>query len=393
LLSRTRLAAALLAALPLALAVPGTARAAGVYRRDDGTMETSLRMDSSDGKDSAYKSIVIPDHHVTGATGATLRVYAKAAQCGATGASQRVWINSHVLADFNPCTVWPSATFGWGSFTVPIAWLREASEYFGYNDIGFSDLGTSTDRNAYYAVDSDTPGGYDIVQQDSTGVHQVPGQLLVYLELTGSVPAMSFTPPGYGVRPIGSTTEQTVTVRSIGLEPLDVTGVAIGGTAPADWAVTGDTCTGATLPPDATCAVRVAFTPSAKGPRPATLTVSARSGASRGAALTGEGRSDPPVSAFTTAGGAVLLPGDPLRGTVTDDLGVTAEYVTLVPVVPGEATVTTPATLSCDAAATACAWSTTPFLTVPGQYVVTAHGVDVQGVAESPGPSVTVVIV
>jgi hypothetical protein len=64
-----------------------------------------------------------------------------------------------------------------------------------------------------------------------------------------------------------------VTVRNLTSSPMPVTGTALGGANPKNFLRSADTCTGTTLQPNATCTIRVAFTPSAVGRRTAVLAV------------------------------------------------------------------------------------------------------------------------
>ena len=61
------------------------------------------------------------------------------------------------------------------------------------------------------------------------------------------------------------------TVTNTGTTNLTISTVTIGGTNASDFATTADTCTGATVTPNGTCAVSVTFTPSATGSRSAAL--------------------------------------------------------------------------------------------------------------------------
>jgi hypothetical protein len=73
--------------------------------------------------------------------------------------------------------------------------------------------------------------------------------------------------------PLGAATPpQTVTLTNIGAANLVVSTATISGTNPGDFAKTADTCTGATLSPNGTCTVGVAFTASATRSRSGLLT-------------------------------------------------------------------------------------------------------------------------
>jgi hypothetical protein len=70
-----------------------------------------------------------------------------------------------------------------------------------------------------------------------------------------------------------STASQEVDVQNSGTAPLTVSGLAIAGANASDFAVTGQTCTGAAIQPGATCAITLVATPHAAGNRTATLTI------------------------------------------------------------------------------------------------------------------------
>jgi hypothetical protein len=57
--------------------------------------------------------------------------------------------------------------------------------------------------------------------------------------------------------------------------PMTLGAVGLSGWSPTDWATAGDTCSGTTLAPDASCTVRVGFSPLGAGPRTAVLSVPA----------------------------------------------------------------------------------------------------------------------
>jgi hypothetical protein len=66
---------------------------------------------------------------------------------------------------------------------------------------------------------------------------------------------------------------QAETVTNTGNVNLTISAVTISGTNAGGFAKSADTCSGATLIPNATCAVSVTFTPSAAGNRTATLSI------------------------------------------------------------------------------------------------------------------------
>jgi urease beta subunit len=87
-----------------------------------------------------------------------------------------------------------------------------------------------------------------------------------------------------------SSPDQQVYFTNDGPDPIDVTGVSIGGSDPSDFAVTTDNCTGATLNASESCELRVGFAPTARGDRSGELDVThTGDGGLTSAALTGKG--------------------------------------------------------------------------------------------------------
>ena len=70
-----------------------------------------------------------------------------------------------------------------------------------------------------------------------------------------------------------SSPDQQVFFTNDGPDPIDVSGVSIGGTDPSDFAVTVDNCTGVTVAAGESCEMRVGFAPTARGDRSAELDV------------------------------------------------------------------------------------------------------------------------
>lgn len=210
---------------------------------------------------------------------------------------------------------------------------------------------------------------------------------------TTPLAGMSVTPSSisFGIRQVGSPSgSSTITVSSTGAASLAISSATLGGTNPGDFAKTSDTCTGASVTPGTTCTIGVRFSPTAGGTRTAALTL-AGNVPSQSVSLTGTGDAAAPVSSFTTANNAVLLPGGLVAGATTDDAaGVSTVAVTFTPVAGTPTSVS--ATLSCNATRSSCSWTAAAPL-VPGQYTVRARGTDLVGRTESPGPAITVIVV
>jgi hypothetical protein len=86
--------------------------------------------------------------------------------------------------------------------------------------------------------------------------------------------------PGFGVSPatkdygdvlVGTPASQRFTVENTGDGPMSITGVSLGGDDPQEFATSDDECTGAVLPPHATCTVTASFVPSHTGAQQALL--------------------------------------------------------------------------------------------------------------------------
>ena len=112
----------------------------------------------------------------------------------------------------------------------------------------------------------------------------------VALAGTGMQIALSAATLKFGTVVVGQTSpSQTVTVANAGTTSVTFTSFSIGGTNPGDYLITNNTC-GASLAGAASCSVSVAFKPTAKGARKATLKVADNGGGSpQTAALTGTG--------------------------------------------------------------------------------------------------------
>jgi len=91
-------------------------------------------------------------------------------------------------------------------------------------------------------------------------------------KISPSVVSLSPASLTFGSLTVGVTSApQTETVTNTGPANLTISTVTIGGTNASDFATSADTCTGATLTPNSTCAVSVTFTPSNWGDRDALL--------------------------------------------------------------------------------------------------------------------------
>jgi hypothetical protein len=92
-------------------------------------------------------------------------------------------------------------------------------------------------------------------------------------------PRVAADPVGFGTVDVGSTAEQTATVRHVGFGPLQVDSVALSGPNAAEFTVLANTCTTTVLHETEVCRVSLRFTPTVPGKRTATLTVTPHVGA------------------------------------------------------------------------------------------------------------------
>ncbi len=122
---------------------------------------------------------------------------------------------------------------------------------------------------------SSTPSAnFLIVVTGTSGALTQTAYLTLDVSLKGTAPQVSLSAPAlsFGGQPVSATSAaQAETVTNTGTANLAISTVTIGGTNAGDFAKSADTCTGATVTPNKTCAVSVTFTPSATGSRSASL--------------------------------------------------------------------------------------------------------------------------
>jgi hypothetical protein len=119
--------------------------------------------------------------------------------------------------------------------------------------------------------------------------------------LTLAPTSLPFTPTPLGA----SSPIQTVTLTN-GSEKMSITKLSLSGTAPQDFVIEHDGCTGSDLAPGAKCSFDVSFAPGGTGARSATVTVE---GATVGN----------PYPTLALSGVATGAPVDPLSPTVPSD--------------------------------------------------------------------------
>jgi hypothetical protein len=114
---------------------------------------------------------------------------------------------------------------------------------------------------------------------------------------------MSSSSLTFGSQPTSTTSgAKTEVVTNAGTATLSFSSVAVGGTNANDFAKSADTCSGATVVPNATCAVSVTFTPSTSGNLSASLIFTDNAPASPQAVnLAGTGGGKPAGATFSPA--------------------------------------------------------------------------------------------
>jgi CSLREA domain-containing protein len=200
-----------------------------------------------------------------------------------------------------------------GLGVLPAFSASPASVDFGSQQVGGSDGATETisvtnSGSAPLEIDTVTlagtnPGEFAIESDDCAGETLTPdgectvevafaptatGERAAGLVLSGNAPSYFVALKGTGTQPMfsvaptsfdfgsqlvgGTTAPHTFTVTNSGTAPLAISQASIGGESPTAFTlIRGDDCFGATLDPNETCTVEVAFTPSSPGALNATL--------------------------------------------------------------------------------------------------------------------------
>jgi hypothetical protein len=126
-------------------------------------------------------------------------------------------------------------------------------------------------------------------------------------------------------------------IRNVGFEPATIDSLSVGGNHGDDFAITGGDCGTASLDPGITCAVEVAFSPTAGGHRSALLKIVAQDGSYTNVLLDGTGVYQPAVITDVTTvegGNGITLTGlgyPPLSGVSlswTDGTGILTQAIT-----------------------------------------------------------------
>jgi len=120
--------------------------------------------------------------------------------------------------------------------------------------------------DTWWQIESVNPSHFDLMQV-----------LIDDLGTPSGTPQASVSPSlSFGGQQVGTTSAgQNVTVTSSGTAALSIVGVTLTGANPGDFALSANTCTGATVSAGTSCSVTVAFAPTAPGPRSASLGINA----------------------------------------------------------------------------------------------------------------------
>lgn len=153
-----------------------------------------------------------------------------------------------------------------------------------------------------------TPGRYVplLTVTDSGGVTTSTATSPI---LVGAAGAVSPAFVDFGEVPLDSTsTSHSFTVTSTGTGALAVAGLDPGGTNAAEVRIVSDHCTGASLPPGASCSFDLALAPKAMGLRGALLTIRSNGTIEAGVLLGAKGTSRAPIPrTYLLAGGLTIL--------------------------------------------------------------------------------------
>jgi hypothetical protein len=95
------------------------------------------------------------------------------------------------------------------------------------------------------------------------------GAALIQVTLPQATPSLIFPV----LEPGQASPAQVIQVKSQGVADLTIGQLLLAGRHPGDFEVTGDGCSGQTLPPQSGCTVQLRFTPTAEGVRAATLSI------------------------------------------------------------------------------------------------------------------------
>lgn len=211
---------------------------------------------------------------------------------------------------------------------------------------------------------------------------------------TGTQPKLSVsrTTIAFGTNAVGQASPaQSLVVTNTGSGPLGPIVLSMAGAHAGDFGVISNGCT-ATYAASGSCTVTLRATPTADGARTGTLVLTSNDPLGpTNVTLSAIGDGLPPASTISNADMSVLVSNiQSFSGSVGDVRSGVADLTLTVTNAAGLATVSRPA-LDCDGARTTCSWRVTAPL-IPGIYRVNARGTDLVGNMESPGPTVTLIV-
>jgi hypothetical protein len=178
----------------------------------------------------------------------------------------------------------------------------------------------------------------------------------------------------FGHQPSGQTSgNRTVTVTNVAPTATTVATIALQGANNGDFRITGGTCAGATVAPDGTCTVTVAFAPAAAGTKNAMLSITpAGGGPAALVSLTGIG--DAAAAPVATVTPGVLAYGTVTAGTPST-LTTTVKNTGTAPLVVGGPTITGTGAAAYSVTANTCATvAPAATCTISVRYAPTALG-------------------
>jgi hypothetical protein len=200
---------------------------------------------------------------------------------------------------------WSDAT-GTGTTGLPFAPVRDvevdptdSNVIWAGTEVG---IFTSQNRGATWDATHDGPANVAVDELFVLGDYLYAvthGRGLFRHRLTDDegAAALTFSPAGrtFPSAYVGSrTAAAAINIVNSGTAPLAVVSVAVAGSHPADFVVTSDSCTGETVAPSMSCALQVAFQPSATGQRNASLRATSNAaGSPHIASLSGDGLAAP----------------------------------------------------------------------------------------------------
>jgi hypothetical protein len=200
---------------------------------------------------------------------------------------------------------WRDAT-GTGATGLPLAPVRDvevdptdSNVIWAGTEVG---IFTSQNRGATWDATHDGPANVAVDELFVLGDYLYAvthGRGLFRHRLTDDegAPALTFFPASraFPSAQVGSRTDSSpINIVNGGMAPLVIGSAAVGGSHAADFIITSDSCTGRSVEPAMSCALQVAFQPTAAGQRVATIRVTSNAaGSPHTAAVSGAGLTAP----------------------------------------------------------------------------------------------------